>query len=174
MDHRHFEEYLLNDAPIPREGKVAFQAHLKVCAKCAALHEANRALHNVVMAAPAPGFASRFQAKLAARRKAQRRRHILGGLILLVGALGLGFWLVLPILPTMLFSPSTLLVSWGNTLASTFSLLRATVEAGGVILRVAAGFIPAEAWLFMLSVFGLLSFGWMLSIQKVTRLPQAV
>ena len=174
MDHQHFEELLLNDEPIAREENVALQAHLRVCPKCAALAQANRALNHVVMAAPVSGFATRFQVRLAARRKAQRRRDLFGGLILFFSAVGLGIWLALPILPTALFSPSTLLTAWANTLASTLSLFQAVVEAGGVILRVMARFIPSETWFLSLSFFSLLTFGWMLSIQKVARLPQAI
>ncbi len=174
MDHRHFEEILLNDEPLAREENQALQAHLRTCQQCAALAQANRALHNVVMAAPAAGFASRFQARLVAQRKAQRRRYLFGGLILLMGALGLGIWFILPILPAAIFSPSTLLTAWANTLASILSLLQAVAEAGGVILRVAVGFVPGEAWAFFLTLFSLLTFAWMLSYQKVARLPRAV
>lgn len=173
MDHQHFEKLLLNDEPIAREEKAAFQAHLKVCAKCAALAQVNRSLNHVVMAAPAPGFASRFQAKLAARRKAERRRYFLGGLILLISGLGFGIWLALPILPTAIFSPTTLITFWAQSLASSISLLQAIFEASSVISRVAVGFIPDEAWALMLGLFSLLTLGWMFSIQK-SALPEAV
>ncbi len=170
MDHQPFEEILLNDEPIAREENAALQAHLRVCPKCAALAQANFALNHVVMAAPAPGFASRFQAKLAAQRKAQRRRYLFGGLILLFSAVGLGIWLALP---AMLFSPSTMLTFWATTLASLFSLIQSISHAGGVILRVAAGFIPGEAWVLAFGLFSLLSLGWLISVQK-TALSQAV
>ena len=173
MDHQHFEGYLLNDTPIPCEEKAAFEAHLKICKKCTALYEANRALHHVVMAAPAPGFASRFQARLEVRRKAERRRTFLGGLILLFSAVGIGLWFILPILPAAIFSPAALLTSWAQTLASSILLIQGIVEASSVITRVMAGFIPNEAWIFTFGLFSLLSLGWMFSIQK-KALPQAV
>lgn len=166
MDHRYFEEILLNDEPFAREENAALQAHLRVCPTCAALAQANLALHTVVMAAPAAGFASRFQARLVAQRKAQRKRYLFGGLILLFSAIGVGIWLALPILSVALFSPTTLLVSWANTLASTVSFFQALFETGDVILRVAVGFIPAEAWVFSLSLFSLLSIVLMISVQK--------
>ena len=168
MDHRHFEKYLLNDTTIPREEKAAFQAHLKVCSTCAALFQANRALHNAMMAAPAPGFASRFQARLEVQRKTEKRRYFLGGLILLFAGLGFGLWLALPILPAALFSPAALLTSWAQALASIISLSQAVMGAGNVILRVAVDFIPGEAWALTLGLFSLLSLGWMLSFQKTT------
>ena len=173
MDHQHFEEYLLNDTPVPREEKVAFEAHLKVCASCAALAEVNRSLNHVVMAAPAAGFATRFQARLAAQRKAEKRRYIIGGLILFFAGLGFGLWLALPILSAAIFSPTTLIASWAQTLVSIVSMIQAIFRVGDVILRVAAGFIPGEAWALMFGLFGFLSLGWMISFQK-TALRQAV
>ena len=174
MDHRHFEEILLNDEPITREENQALQAHLRVCPKCAALAQANLALNHAVMAAPAPGFASRFQVRLAARRKAQRKRYLFGGLILFFGAIGLGIWLALPILPTALLSPTELLTAWASALATILSLAQATGAAGRVILRVAVGFVPSGAWVFSLSLFAVLAFAWMLFVQKFVRFSQAV
>lgn len=173
MDHQHFENYLLNDTLIPREEESAFQAHLKACVRCAALAEVNRSLKHVVMAAPAPGFASRFQARLAAQRKAQRKRYFFGGLILLFSALGLGIWMALPIIRTVLFSPTALLTSWATTLVSLFSLIQSVFQVGDVILRVAVRFVPGEIWALALGLFSLLSLGWLISVQKAA-LPQAV
>ena len=173
MDHQHFEEYLLNDTPVSREEKSAFQAHLKVCSTCAALAEVNRSLNHVVMAAPAAGFATRFQARLAARRKAERRRYIIGGLILLFSAVGTGLWFVLPLLPAAISSPTSLIVSWAQTLVSGISFIRAFVESVNVITRVAVGFVPLEAWVSILGLLSLLSLGGLISVQK-TALPQAV
>lgn len=173
MDHQHFEKILVNDEPLAREEKAAFEAHLKVCASCAALAEVNRSLKHVAMAAPTPGFANRFQARLVAQRKAEKRRHLFGGLILLLGGLGFGIWLALPVLPAAIFSPAALLTSWVQTLASAISLIQAIFEAASVVTRVAAGFIPTETWALTIGLFSLLTLGWMISIQK-TALPQAV
>ena len=174
MDHRHFEEKLLNDELLtPKENK-ALQAHIRNCAKCAALAEANLALHNVAMVTPAPGFASRFQVRLEAKRKAQRRRYFFGGLILLFSGLGVLVWLALPVLPAALASPTTILVAWTSYIASALSFIKVFNEAGTVLLRVVASFIPSSAWLLSLSLFGLLGLVWFSSIQKISRLPQMI
>lgn len=173
MDHRHFEEILLNDEPIAREENAALQAHLQVCSKCAALAEANFALNHVVMAAPAPGFASRFQVRLAAQRKAQRRRYFFGIFILLFSGISIGLWYALPVISTILFSPIELLTSWAQTLASTLAMIETIVDAANVIGRVAVGFIPGKTFALALGVFSLLSLGWMISFQK-SALPQAI
>ena len=172
MDHRHFEEKLLNDEQLtPKENK-ALQAHIRSCARCAALAEANLALHNVVMATPAPGFASRFQARLEAKRKAQRRRYFFGGLILLISGLGFILWLALPILPAAFASPTELIVAWTSYIASALSLITVVNEAGTVLLRVLASFIPSSAWVLSLGFFSLLGLVWISSIQKISRLPE--
>ena len=173
MDHQHFENYLLNDTPIPRDEKAAFDAHLKVCAKCASLARVNRSLNHVVMAAPAAGFATRFQARLVAQRKAERKRHLFGLFILLFSGVAIGGWYALPLIPTALLSPTTLLTSWAQTLVSVISLIQSVVGAANVIGRVAANFIPPESAGLALSAFSLLTFGWMISIQK-SALPQKV
>jgi len=174
MDHRHFEEKLLNDEQLtPNENK-ALRAHIRNCTKCAALAEANLALHNVVMAAPASGFASRFQSRLEAKRKAQRRRYFFGGLILLVSGLGILVWLAFPILPAALTSPTRLLVAWISYIASALSFMKVLGEAGTVLLRVMASFIPSSAWMLSLSFFSLIGLVWFFSIQKISRLPQMI
>ncbi len=173
MDHQHFEEYLLNDTPIPREEKAAFDAHLKVCVSCAALAEVNRSLNHVVMAAPAAGFATRFQARLEAQRKVQKRRHLFGLFILLFSGIAVGVWYALPFIPTFFLSPADLLTAWAQTLSSTISLIETLVNATNVIGRVAAGFVSPRFFTLALGTLSLLIFGWMISLQKAS-LPQAV
>lgn len=173
MDHQHFENYLLNDTPIPREEKAAFDAHLKVCARCASLVRVNRSLNHVVMAAPTTGFATRFQVRLATQRKAERKRHLFGLLILLFGGIALGSWYALPFLSIAFFSPTVLLMAWAQTLSAAISLVSTLIRAANVIGRVATDFIPAESVGLALVVFSLFVVGWMLSIQK-SALSQSV
>ncbi len=177
MDHRRFETWLLNDEQLTPEKNSELQAHLRICAKCAALAEANLALHSAVMAAPAPGFASRFQARLAAQKKVQRRRYFLGGMILLMAGLGFVVWQTLPFLPslrTIFSSPTQVLASWMFSLVGLFTSLRAFGEASAIMLRVATGFIPTYAWPLMVVFFVGLSVVWMFSVQKFTRVPARV
>lgn len=173
MDHQHFEEYLLNDAPVPREEKAAFEAHLKICSSCTALAKVNRSLNDVVMAAPASGFATRFQARLEAQRKAERRRHLFGLFILLFSGMGIGIWYALPFIPTALFSPVDLLTTWVHALSSTISLIDSLISTVNVIGRVAVGFVPVKTLAMTLGMFSLLSLSGMISLQKA-MLPQTV
>ena len=104
------------------------------------------ALRMVKPANPASGFSNRFQVRLAANRKAQRRKILWGGSILALSGLGLLLWFVLPYLVWFFQSPVDMFVTW-LTYVSFFSRnIQAATEAGSVILRVMAGFVPSFVW----------------------------
>jgi hypothetical protein len=174
MDHQHFENKLLNDEQMTPEENRALQSHLQDCAICSALAEANLALRNVKMAAPAPGFANRFTTRLAAQRKAQKRRYFFGGLILLLSGGGLLLWFLSPMIMATLSSPTTVLSAWVSFVVSTLSLLQLFSEVGRVVLRVATGFFPTTALTFSLSFFSLLGMYLISSSQKLLRQTQRV
>lgn len=169
MNHQHFEKKLLNDEHLTPEENRALQSHLRDCAICSALADANLTLRNVTMETPAPGFANRFTARLAAQRKAQKRRYIFGGLILLLSGAGLLVWLVSPMLLAALSSPTTVLSTWASFIVSTLSLLRVFSEVGRVVLRVATGFVPTSTLSFSLSIFSILGMLLISSSQKLLR-----
>ncbi|MCP4139696.1 MAG: hypothetical protein GY755_05300 [Chloroflexi bacterium] len=171
MDHQHFEKKLLNDEQLTAEENRALRSHLPDCPTCSALVETNLALKHVRMTAPAPGFANRFTARLAARRKAQKRRHFFGGIILLISGTGVLLWLASPLLTAAFSSPADILTTWVSFIVASLSFLQTFGEAGRVVLRVATGFIPAEVWAFsltFLSILGMfiLSFSQKLLVQK--------
>ncbi|NOY97892.1 MAG: hypothetical protein GXP40_01645 [Chloroflexi bacterium] len=171
MNHQPFESWLLADELLTSEQRQALQVHVRKCADCAALMETNLALRSVRAAAPAPGFADRFRVRLEARRKAQRKRHLLGGLILVIGGLSLLSWFVWPVAAR---SPSEVIVIWATSLVSILTSLQTFGEIGSVLLRVATGFIPAYAWALAGTLFSGLSLLWVFSIRKFTRTPQGV
>ncbi|GAB4458790.1 MAG: hypothetical protein Kow0070_12950 [Anaerolineales bacterium] len=174
MKHQPFEEWLLNDTPLSHAQKRELDLHVRSCAYCSALLETERVLHSVKMAAPAEGFTARFQARLAERRLADRRRRILGGVLFLIGGLIFLSWLAAPSLFVVLASPQAWiasLVRWGIFLITT---LQAMMQAGWVMLRVIADLMPPFAWLVLFSAFGGVSLIWSISIWRFTRVPQGV
>ena len=171
MDHQYFEKKLLNDEPLTPKENRALRDHLPDCPTCSALVEANLALKHVAMAAPAPGFANRFTVRLAAQRKAQKRRYFFGGMILFLSGVGALLWLASPLLTAALSSPADILTTWVSFIVASLSFIQTFGEAGRVVLRVATGFIPAEVWAFavsFLSILGMfiLSFSQKLLVQK--------
>jgi hypothetical protein len=174
MDHRFFEQKLLNDENFTPREEQALQEHLLGCAECAALAEVNFALRQVTMEAPAEGFTNRFSARLADRRKTERNRFLFGGLILLAGGIAGLFFLISPFFSASIASPSRFLVDLVSNMAAAFSFVCVFGEIGQVLFRIASGFIPLSAWVFSLVSLGGLSFFWLSSVKKASYRLQSI
>jgi len=174
MNHRPFEDWLLNEEPLTPRQKLELQAHLQSCADCSALAEVDLALKSVKAASPAEGFAGRFQVRLEAHKAAMRRRNIAGFVILVASVVGGGVWLCWPVLKEILQSPVNLLASWLSYLVSLWASLQAMGEVGSVFFRILPGFIPVYVWLAVLLAGGGWSLVWILSLIKFVKKPQGV
>ena len=174
MNHRPFEDWLLDDTPVTLEQKRDLDAHLRTCAHCAALAKTGVVLQSARKVSPPSGFAMRFQARLAAQKLAERRRKFWGSIVFTLGGLALLTWLTFPYLATFFSSPATwisALVQWGLFLVTT---LQAMAQAGSVLLNVIPGFLPPFAWMVVLSAFAGISLLWSVSIWRFSRVPQGV
>ena len=170
MNHRPFEDWLLNEQPLNNEEKRELQLHLQECDHCAALAEVNLELRSVKMAAPAPGFAARFQQRLARQRVIEARNRLVGMMILVFGALGLTAWFIAPYVTSFLGSPAEWIASILGFLLSLVTMFEAIGDLGSILLRVLPDMIPPFAWLVLVSAlsgFGLL---WAVSIWRFSRL----
>lgn len=166
MNHRPFEDWLLAEEPLTSDQKADLQDHLKACPSCQAMAEVNLALRTKKVVAPASGFTTRFQSRLAVRRSAQRRRNMAGILILVVSAVALIVALVFPYIAWVFNSPLDVFVTWVTTLSLVISSLLAYGKAGSVMLRVASGFIPVYLWVAVFTLTGLAGLLWVASIRK--------
>ena len=169
MNHRPFEDWLLNDMPISPEQKRELDAHLRTCTYCAALIETGKALSSVKMVSPAAGFTSRFQTRLAARKVADRRRRFWGTILFVAGGLGILMWVAGPYLASFFAAPATwifALVGWGIFLVTT---LQAMAQAGSVLLDVVPGFLSPFAWMVLLSALAGISLLWSVSIWRFAQ-----
>lgn len=174
MKHQPFEEWLLDETSLTPEQKRELDLHVRSCAYCSALMETGVVLRSVRMVAPADGFTARFQARLAERRLADRRRRFWGAILFLVGGLSVLAWLTGPYIFRFLASPEVWiasLVEWGIFLITTF---QAMSQAGEVFLKILPGFVPPFAWLIIASAFAGISLIWSISIWRFTRVPQGV
>lgn len=174
MDHQPFETWLLADEPLTPQQKHELQTHMKTCRACAAIAEVNMALKSVRMAAPAEGFANRFQVRLAARKVAQRRRNFWGFFILSLSVVSILIWIAWPVLSIAFDSPVNLLASWLSTLISIWVSLQAMFHAGAVAFDVIPGFVPSYAWGFVLFAAAAWCVVWVFSLLKLTKLQQGV
>ena len=174
MDHRPFEDWLLNNQILAADEKRQLNAHLQVCSSCSALAEVNLALKSVKMAEPMAGFADRFQVRLEARKKALRRRNFLGFLLLTLSVSSVLTLIAWPVITGLLQSPVELLASWLGSLLSFWASLDAMLHAGLVLFRIVPGFIPAYIWTIVLFAACGWSLLWILSLIKFTKFPQGV
>jgi hypothetical protein len=174
MDHRPFEDWLLNNQVLTASEKRQLDAHLRVCSACAALAEVNLALKSVKMAVPAAGFTGRFQLRLAARRLAMRRRNFWGFMLLTLSVLSVLTLIAWPLISVLLRSPAGLLASSLGSLLSFWISLEAMAHAGLLLFRIAPGFIPAYVWtIFLFAACGW-SLLWVFSLIKFSKFPQGV
>jgi hypothetical protein len=172
MNHQPFETWLLEEQRLSPEEKRGLDAHLRECTHCAALAETGLELHATHMAAPAPGFSARFQQRLEAHRVAERRKRIWGVILFVVSGLALAGWAVAPLVTQIAASPTewlSLLLGYYFFVAGS---LRALIEVGAVLLRVAPGFMPAYAWMVLASGVAGAALLWAVSIWRLTRAPQ--
>jgi hypothetical protein len=172
MNHRPFEDWLLNDQPLTPTEKRDLDAHIRTCKHCTALAETGLELRSVRMVSPMPGFTARFQKRLAAQRIADRRRRLWGLVVLLVGGAGLLLWLLAPFLLAIIDSPG----QWiARTIGYLLFILTSAQTLGEVMLvlfRVAPGFIPPYMWMVIASALAGISLLWTISIWRLGRFPQ--
>jgi hypothetical protein len=174
MDHRPFEDWLLEDQPLTNDQKHQLNTHLRACSSCSALAEVNLALKSTRLAAPVDGFTDRFQVRLAARKQALRRRNIWGFMLLTLSVIGLLAWVAWPMLVGLVKSPVNLLASWMAALISLAASLQAIFRAGMVLFKVVPGFVPIYIWAVVLFAAGGWSMVWVASLVKLTKVPQGV
>jgi hypothetical protein len=169
MNHRPFEDWLLNEQPLNNDQKRELQTHLHDCAHCAALAEVNLELRSVKMAAPAAGFTARFQTRLAAQRVRERRNRLVGVLILTLGGVGLLGWYLAPYVIQFLASPAGWIAAFVNFFLTLFDMARAIGDIGSIFLRVLPGFIPPIGWMIILSTLSGFALLWAVSLWRFTR-----
>jgi hypothetical protein len=174
MDHRPFEDWLLDNPPLTNDQKRQLNTHLQTCSSCSALVEVNLVLKSVRLAEPAVGFADRFQVRLAAKKKALRQRNFWGFSVLSLSVVGIFAWVSWPMIKNLIQSPVNLLASWISSLVSLLDSLQALFRAGMVLFKVVPGFVPAYIWAVILFGAGAWSLVWVASLIKFTKYPQGV
>lgn len=162
MDHRQYENWLLNDERLTPEQERDLRIHLRGCASCAMLSRSNLALRAAPVAAPTEGFALRFQSRLAAERKVQRQRTIIGLFLLTLTGAGLLFWVLSPYIPYLSLAPSQLFTLWLSNMIYIALTVRTVGILGTTLLNVVESIVPAYVWVISLALFG--GFGFLLNV----------
>jgi hypothetical protein len=174
MNHQPFETWLLDDKVLTLTEKRELDSHLRECRTCTALAETGFALRSARVVSPVPGFALRFQHKLAAQKLAEQRRHLWGLIVLIVSGVGLLGWLLAPALISFAASPVEWLISAAGLFLFIFTSLQAFGEIITVLARVLPGFMPPYMWMVLLSGMAGMGLLWAVSIWRFARRPQGV
>ena len=172
MNHRPFEDWLLNDMPITPEQKHELDMHVRSCTYCTALVETGMALRTVKKASPQAGFTTRFEARLAARKAAERRRRYLGSILFTAGGFALLIWLGSPYLLSFFSAPATWISAIVNWIVFVVTTVLALGQAGSVLLKVVPDFISPFAWMILISAVAGIGLLWTISIWRFVREPQ--
>lgn len=173
MDHRPYEDWLLNDERLTAEKDRDLRVHLRNCPECTALARANMALRAAPATAPAEGFSLRFQARLRAQRRVQQGRSLFGLFLLaVVGAGGL-FWLLLPYLPFLALPPAQLAGLWISNLVYIGLTVRAMGALGSSLLNVLASLVPVYAWALMMALGTGMGFLWTVSFRRIGKFAKS-
>ncbi len=174
MNHRPFEDWLLEDQRLTSDEERELQAHLRVCTSCAAIAESNLALHSTRMASPAEGFISRFEMRLAENRKAMRIRQIIGTTIFVLAGLAFLYWFASPFIQEVMRSPADWITNVVGDVLFIVTSIQALSEVGHVFLRILPDFVSPVEWLVILCLVSGLGVVEVLSIWQFTRAPQGV
>jgi hypothetical protein len=174
MNHRPFEDWLLNDKNLTPTEKRELDLHLRTCTHCTALSATGLALRSASVVAPAPGFVMRFQQRLIAQKAAERRHKLWGMMVLILGGVGLLVWFAAPYLYAVITSPVEWITATIGYFLFAVSSLQVLTEVMTVLLRILPDFISPYMWMVIVSAlagFGLL---WTISIWQFSRTPQGV
>lgn len=174
MNHRPFEDWLLDDQPLDPQRNRDLQDHLRACVACSAIAESNMALHTTRMIAPAEGFTDRFALRLARRREEQRWQQIIGTLVLVLAGLVLTLVVAGPSLQEAVTSPAGWITAVVGYFLFMVTSVRVLSEAGAVLVRVLPGFVSPAGWFATVIAFAGLGLLWGLSIRRFGHAPQGV
>lgn len=174
MNHQPFETWLLDDKILTPGEKRELDSHLRECKTCTALAETGLALRSARVRAPRPGFAMRFQERLAAQQIAERRRKLWGLIVLIVSAIGLVGLFVGPYVFAIASAPVEWLTAALGFFLFLFSSIQTLGEVLSVFVRMLPNFLPPYVWMVILSGLAGAGLLWIVSIWRFAHRPQGV
>lgn len=177
MNHQPFRDWLLSTEELTPEQKRGVHEHLKACETCRQLHvawkEVDAVFHQSPLAAPMPGFSTRFQARLQEYQEKQQVRRVWL-------SIGISFILVVSSLVIMVSqlwsfvqSPSQYLAMWFDSLISLISIYFALVGK----IHLSSTYLPIYTFIGLFFLVGLISFMsvlWLATYKKLTMARRTI
>lgn len=174
MNHRPFEDWLLEDQDLTPQQQRDLQTHLQGCTACSAIAGSNLALHSTRPAMPAAGFTERFNIRLAKRRREQSWRQVVGTIVLVFGGSILFYWLTGSILLTAFRSPSGWITAVVGYFVFFLTSAHVLTEVSRIALDALWNLIPPGGWLVLSLMFAGLGFVWTASLRRVSQRLEGV
>ena len=171
MDHRPYEDWLLDDQRLTAEQERDLRAHLRNCPECSALVRANMALRAAPMSEPAQGFALRFQVRLAADRKVRWWRNMISWAVLLLVGVGVVLIMATPYL-AYFSSPGQFVQALMSNFVYLDLTLRAVSVIGTTLLGIPLPGLPSFLWTIVFVVFAAIGFLRVLPFHRLKKLFQ--
>jgi len=181
MNHQQFENLIFQDEPLENNERIQLRDHLTECSQCRDLSMAWKAvgwqLNQSAMAAPEPGFISRWNDRLVVEKKRAHKRQ---GVLFLSLSLGAALLLSLGILMVtvpIFQSPGLLFWTYVDRLLSvleTVDILRDIIFS--LYLSIGQELSGSPGWITYLPLIMILAAGlaiemlvlWCVTVRKIT------
>jgi hypothetical protein len=171
MNHQPFKDWLLSEERLEAEQAQALQQHLRECADCRQIESAWADAHALIQrapdAAPVPGFTTRWQARLAARRLQEQRRQAWAAIAVTGGVAFLLLVLFGTQVLNLLSSPAQWLLLWVSRLTSLLSLYGVIQELFYALGQVTPA-VPLIGLFFAVGFVSFLSVLWLATYRQLT------
>jgi hypothetical protein len=174
MNHRPFEDWLLEDRSLRSQERRALQAHVRTCRSCAAIAESNLALHSTRWVSAPSGFAERFTERLQRWRMRQRWFQATGTLLLVGAGVALLIAVLGPLLQRALQSPADWLTSAAIYLVFVVETLQILSEVGRILVRDLPAVVAPAAWMALVAGATLAAAGCGWLAHRLAIAPQGV
>jgi anti-sigma factor RsiW len=171
FNHQPFEDWLLSGQVLGPEASLELQGHLEGCEECqrlsAALGDVQQLLRAAPEHTPAPGFTSRWQARLAQERQSQDRRQRLYILSFSVGGAALTLFILGMLLLPLLSSPLPLALTFAYKLVSLASLTNDTATILGRLFQTLVAVVPPALWIGMAVAAASMCVIWFVAVTRL-------
>ena len=170
-NHQPFEDWLFSSETLTEEQSRALQEHLISCDHCRCLaagwHEVEGELKAASDISPAPGFANRWQVRLASQRAQRQKRQAAYFLIFSVGSAFL-LLVALSILVWPVFqSPYPFLLALAARITSIYELYNTVPSTIFTLFNTFRQVIPPTLWVGLIVAAGSLFAVWIFALRKL-------